>query len=273
MAKFDDRSRAEKIAARATASSSDNVIAFEQPNSEERFNPLLGVRLAYAAKGMWTFPLRFGSKVSHKSAKYSDGRKWGMSIDSDEIRSDAKRWINANIGLVTGEKSGVVIVETDTIEGHSADGAASLAELERGTARCRRHFKAAHHPARCIIIFSTRPSRQEFGGRYCSRHRCAWRRRHGSCGAECSASQSGDADKPARAGGVYRWLNDLPPAPAPQWLLDRIAAGKETPQPELELDEDEADLGLGGDFDEGYGGTTLQWCATSFAEPPPNTPR
>jgi len=260
MAKFDDRSRAEKIAARATASSSDNVIAFEQPNSEERFNPLLGVRLAYAAKGMWTFPLRFGSKVSHKSAKYSDGRKWGMSIDSDEIRSDAKRWINANIGLVTGEKSGVVIVETDTIEGHSADGAASLAELEERHGALPPTLQSGT-PSGSVHYYFQHPGHHVKNSAGAIAPGIDVRGDGGMVVAVPSVvpARAATADKPARAGGVYRWLNDLPPAPAPQWLLDRIAAGKETPQPELELDEDEADLGLGGDFDEGYGGTTLQW--------------
>jgi hypothetical protein len=33
----------------------------------------------------------------------------------------------------------------------------------------------------------------------------------------------------------YHWRNDLPIADAPQWLLDRIIAGKEKPEPQLTI--------------------------------------
>jgi hypothetical protein len=37
-------------------------------------NPLLDIALEYANRGWLVFPLRFGTKISHKSAQYSNGR-------------------------------------------------------------------------------------------------------------------------------------------------------------------------------------------------------
>jgi hypothetical protein len=90
--------------------------------------------------GFHVFPAPFGEKKSHKKAQYSGGREWGATTDTTEIYRDfSKRWLKngeecqpPNVGIVTGEKSGIFVVETDTAAGHGdgVDGAASLAALE-----------------------------------------------------------------------------------------------------------------------------------------------
>jgi hypothetical protein len=239
----DDESREAKAARQGTASS-------------PRVNPLLEARLAYAEKGQWTFPLRFGTKVSHKSAEFSEGRKWGMTINPDEIRFEAKRWIDANIGLVTGAMSGVFVLETDTPEGHAADGAASLAALvaEHGDLPPTRQ---AISPSGSVHYYFQHPGVHVKNSVSVIGVGIDIRGDGGMCVAPPSAvpPREATADKPARAGGVYRWLNDFVPAPAPQWLLDRIQAGKETP--EFEFEDDEPDDGFDAfaetQFDELYG--------------------
>ena len=89
----------------------------------------LASALDYAAKGWHVFPVPPGTKKSHKAAKNSDGRKWGATTDAEEIRRDFNRWPEANLGIVTGPKSGFFVVECDTLEGHDVDGIASLEKL------------------------------------------------------------------------------------------------------------------------------------------------
>src|SRR4051794_4018165 len=86
--------------------------------------------LDYAARGWHVFPAPPGKKKSYKSAKYSNGRRWGATTDADEIRRDFERWPDANVGIATGVDSGIFVVETDTITGHGVDGEASLRELQ-----------------------------------------------------------------------------------------------------------------------------------------------
>lgn len=85
--------------------------------------------LDFAARGFHVFPVPLGAKKSHKSAEHSDGRAWGATTDPAEIARDWRRWPLANLGLVTGSKSGFFVVEADTTEGHGVDGIGNLAAL------------------------------------------------------------------------------------------------------------------------------------------------
>lgn len=83
----------------------------------------------YAARGWHVFPVPPGQKKSHKSAKYSNGREWGATADPAEIASDWQQWPQANVGIVTGPKSGLLVIEADTEAGHGVDGIANLSAL------------------------------------------------------------------------------------------------------------------------------------------------
>jgi putative DNA primase/helicase len=89
-------------------------------------------RLDYAARGWDTFPGELDAKKSYKAAQYSNGRAWGKSRDPAEIESDSEQWPQANVGVATGAESGILVIETDTADGHGegVDGEAALAELE-----------------------------------------------------------------------------------------------------------------------------------------------
>ncbi|MBO6776144.1 MAG: bifunctional DNA primase/polymerase [Marinibacterium sp.] len=92
-------------------------------------NEIKNAALEYAARGWHVFPAPKGEKKSHKSAEHSGGRKWGATTDPCEIDRDWKQWPQANVGIVTGPKSGFFVIEADTEAGHGVDGIANLAEL------------------------------------------------------------------------------------------------------------------------------------------------
>lgn len=85
--------------------------------------------LDYAARGWHVFPVPPGTKKSHKSALHSGGRNWGNTNDPAEILRDWTRWPNANVGVMCGPESGVLVIEADTVEGHGVDGVANLKAL------------------------------------------------------------------------------------------------------------------------------------------------
>lgn len=83
----------------------------------------------YAARGWHVFPVPPGQKKSHKSAKYSNGREWGATADPAEIARDWQQWPQANVGIVCGPKSGLLVIEADTEAGHGVDGIENLTAL------------------------------------------------------------------------------------------------------------------------------------------------
>jgi hypothetical protein len=196
--------------------------------------PLVAHALGYARRGWPVFPVRLGEKVSHKSAEHSHGRKWGQTTDQDEIRSDFKRWPNANIGIACGAPSGIFVVETDTAAGHGdgVDGAAELAKLE------------AIHEALPATLEAISPSGSVH--RYFGHPGLTIKNSASLIGPGIDVRVDGGmvvappSIKPGK--GAYSWRNELPIADAPQWLLDRIAAGKEMPEPMLSISQRAADL-------------------------------
>jgi hypothetical protein len=176
--------------------------------------PCLATALDYAARGWHVFPAPpDGSKKSLKSAKFSNGRAWGMTTDPDEIARDYRRWPDANIGIATGAISGVFVVEADTKEGHEIDGIASLRALE------------ARHGALPPTLTAISPSG--------SLH---WYFRQPADIAINNTTSKlapgvdvrGDggmvlAPPSLRPGkGAYVWTSELAPTDAPSWLIELV---------------------------------------------------
>lgn len=173
---------------------------------------ILAAALAYAARGLALFPVPPDSKKSCKSAEHSDGRKWGMTRHPAEITQDFTHWPDARIGIPTGAINRIVVVETDTPKGHGVDGAASLAQLE------------AEHGRLPDTLMACSPSG--------SLHRYF---RHPSPGIKIKSTASliGDGIDVRGDGGMvvtppsvnldgraYRWINKLPIAAMPAWLIE-----------------------------------------------------
>jgi hypothetical protein len=172
--------------------------------------------LAYARAGLAVFPAPPGTKMSFKAAR-DYGRPWGATKDAGEIERDWSRWPQANVCIVTGAVSGVFVVETDTAA-HGVDGAAALSAV----------VGLREWPV-TLQALSPSGSRHYYflwpDGGLTVRTSVSWlapgvdvRGEGGMCVAPPSR----------RTDGQYRWANDAAIAPAPVWLLDRLA---ERPRP------------------------------------------
>ena len=171
---------------------------------------MLTAALDYAGRGWSVFPAPPGAKKSHKRAAHSGGRRWGATRDPAEIMRDFTRWPNANIGLPCGPDSGFWVSEIDTKARHGVDGFAALVEL------------IAEHGPLPATLMAESPS----GSRH---YYWSWPLEFPITNSTSKIGPGIDvrgqggmviAPPSVREEGLYRWLNDLPIARAPQWLLE-----------------------------------------------------
>jgi putative DNA primase/helicase len=182
--------------------------------------PAMGrAALEYAEKHGWhVFPVPPGTKKSHKSAEYSNGRNWGATTDPAEIRRDRAKWPNSNVGIVTGPQSGFFVIDADTPEGHGPgkDGVGTLRRWikEHGTLPLT---PEAATPSDGWHIYFKWPEDMDIRN---SDNELA-------PGIDVRGNGGMVLAPPSvkLGGGAYKWMNHpdfVDPAPAPQWLLDKI---------------------------------------------------
>lgn len=99
-------------------------------SSDDDSTLITDAALACAGRGWPVFPVDPNTKKPYLSAKFSNGQRWGQTIDPDVIRRYWRRFPHAAIGIATGTDSGVWVIEADTMKGHGVDGLASLRALE-----------------------------------------------------------------------------------------------------------------------------------------------
>lgn len=149
---------------------------------------MIEAALRYAARGLAVFPVPPGTKKSHKSETHSNGRKWGMTRDAEEIRRDFTQWPNAGIGLPTGAVNKIIVVETDTVTGHGVDGDAALRAIEAKYGPLPITLEAISPSGSIHKIFPSPTRRhqdQEFRIGNRRRNRRSGRWRHGRGAAVC----------------------------------------------------------------------------------------
>lgn len=173
--------------------------------------PMVEAVLAYAKRGWHVFPAPPGKKKSYKSADFSGGRRWGATTNAKEIKQGWTRWPNANVGIVTGPKSGIFVVEADTLRGHAVDGIASLQALECKHGELPKTL-VAESPSGSVHYYFNYPAKVTIGN---STSKVA-------PGVDVRGGGGMVIAPPSRRPGVgqYRWLNKNAIANAPQWLIE-----------------------------------------------------
>lgn len=165
--------------------------------------PFLTAAARYAARGWAVFPLVPGAKTPLTEHGFKDG-----TTDAGIIAGWAARWPDANVGIVTGERSGIAVLDVDPKNG----GAVSLGDLtvelgplpatltaDTGGGGVHHVFRHVHGIGRVIGF---RPGLDYLGD-------------NGYAVGAPSIHPSG---------GVYRWRRDvLTIADAPAWLVAMVA--------------------------------------------------
>src|SRR5262245_23551488 len=173
---------------------------------------VLKAALACAKRGWRVFPVPPGTKKSYKSEQHS-GTKWGATSNPVAVARDFTnpRFPNPGIGLATGAESAVLVVDADTLEGHSVDGVGNLARLvaENGgewpaTLQARSPSASDHYffawPLDGLDVKSRNSKIVP--------------------GVDVKASGGIVVLAPTRTDkGQYAWVNDLPLAQLPAWFL------------------------------------------------------
>jgi hypothetical protein len=192
---------------------------------KQRSGDALTMALAYAARGWLVFPVPPGTKKSYvsKKTKWGSGANWGATKDPILIGLYWSKYPRANVGVVTGPDSDLWVMETDSRKGHKGlriDGEVSLRELEDEHGKLpdtltgispsgSRHY---YYKWPDDLKDEIRNSTSVMGIGIDVR----------GFGGMVVAPPSIKPDV-----GAYRWINNLPIADAPQWLVKAaIAASK-----------------------------------------------
>jgi hypothetical protein len=163
---------------------------------------LLGAALAYARRGVPVFPCEPGGK---RPLTYNGF--WDATTDQRRIRGWWGRWPAANVGVPTGRRSDLLVLDVDARGG----GFESLATLEREngslpeTARARTGGGGVH-------VFFRYPAEETV------------RSSAGTLGPGLDVRGEGGyvVVPPSRTQSAYEWIDRSPPADA-TWLLARLS--------------------------------------------------
>ncbi len=163
---------------------------------------LLRAALSYARRGIPVFPCEPGGK---RPLTYNGF--WEATTDARRIKTWWDRWPSANLGVPTGTKSGLLVLDVDARDG----GPETLAVLEREngplprTARARTGGGGIH-------VFFRYPVREEV------RNSAGWLGR----GLDVRGEGGYVVVPPSRTKSAYAWIDRSPLAEA-AWLLERLS--------------------------------------------------
>jgi hypothetical protein len=193
----------------------------------DKRNEMLEAALAYAARGWPVFPVPPGTKASYVAMDdpAENGEPWGATTDPAVIRRYFATWPHAGIGFALF--NGIFVLDADTTVDHDHDGIASRAMLE------------AEHGA----LPPTLTARSGTGGEhqfFRSPPEVEVRNKHGVApGLDVKGAGGMVVLPPTRtAKGQYAWVNDLPIAPAPDWLVALALARRHRASGGGDVDDD-----------------------------------
>jgi hypothetical protein len=171
----------------------------------------LTAALSYVKRYRWAvFPVPPETKRSYKSARYNS-RAWGMTCFVPEIERDFRRWPEAGVGVPTGLVNRIFVLDADTVEGHGVDGLKGLRALEAEQGLLPETLMA-QSPSGSIHRYFNWP-----GVRGVEIRNSVGKL---APGVDVKGDGGMVVAPPTRTKkGVYRWINDLPIADAPRWLV------------------------------------------------------
>ena len=165
-------------------------------------NPaLLKAALSYAGRAIPVFPCEPGGK---RPLTYNGF--WDATTNERHIKAWWGRWPAANIGVPTGERSGLLVLDVDPRDG----GPQSLIALERRNGPLPRTARARTGGAGVHVFFKYPAQKQV-------RNSAGWL----GPGLDVRGEGGYVVVPPSRTQGPYEWVDRSPLAEA-SWLIDRL---------------------------------------------------
>ncbi len=160
--------------------------------------------LAYARRGVPVFPCEPGAK-----RPLTRNGHWDATTDPRVVGRWWQRWPSANVGVPTGKKSGVVVLDVDD------GGLESLAKLERAGAPVPKAARTRTGGGGMHVFFRS-PRGTEI------------RNSAGLLGPGLDVRGEGGyvVVPPSRTQRLYEWFDRSPLAEA-SWLIERLTEGDE----------------------------------------------
>jgi len=171
-------------------------------------NDTASVACLYAARGWAVIPIRAGAKVPIERDWPNRGRR-----TAPEVLAAWQLYPDANVGIVTGQVSGMWVLDIDPANG----GTQALAGLVQAYGKLPETY-VVHTPSGGLHYYFLLP--EDFEPRNAQHGRRAGRLPVGidvrGRGGQVVAPPS------VRPDGTYTLVADFPLSPAPEWLLDMI---------------------------------------------------
>ena len=161
--------------------------------------------LAYAKRGIPVFPCEPGGKRPLTRSGF-----WEATDDERVVRAWWMRWPRANVGVPTGKRSGLLVLDVDPDDG----GAEALAELEH-TKGILPDTTRASTGGGGIHVYFRYPGSAGDGERDEVRNSASWV----GPGLDVRGEGGYVLVPPSRTAASYGWSGSSPLAPAPDWLL------------------------------------------------------
>ena len=163
--------------------------------------PTLGAALAYARRGVPVFPCEARGKRPLTASGFRDA-----ATDPGRIEAWWRRWPGANVGVPTGPRSGLLVLDVDPREG--GDESLEALERRRGAAPRTTRARTGGGGSHLYFRYPAGPAVANSAGFLGS-------------GLDVRGEGGYVVAPPSRTTGPYEWIDRSSPAEA-GWLLARL---------------------------------------------------